>query len=91
MASLASEAISCVPADEPVNHHIDHEMKFPLLPPAEHGDHFPQQNHQVLNFVLRQIFDGLSTLTGHGKVVVRSIALKISSEALARGTRIANL
>ena len=88
MASLASEAISsCVPADEPVNHHIDHEIKFSLLPPAEHVDHFPQHNHQVLNFILRQIFDSLSTLKGHGKVAVRSIALEMSSEAIAGGTR----
>ena len=68
----------CVPADEPVNHHVDHEIKFPLLPPVEHVDHFPQHNHQVLNFVLREIFDSLSTLMAHRKAVVRSIALKIA-------------
>ena len=78
----------CVTAEEALNHRTDHGDKFSLLPSVEHVDHFPQLNHQLLNFILRQIslFDNLSTFKGHGEVVVRPIALTVSNEAIARGT-----
>ena len=52
----------CVTHEEPLNHRTDHENKFSLLPPAEHVDHFPQLNHQLIS-----LFDGLSTFEGSRK------------------------
>ena len=71
----------CVTADEPVHHRTDHVKKFTLLQSTSTTSLSITINCSTSSFVRS------STLKGPGKVVVRSIALKISSEAIARGTR----